>query len=357
MAFDKEEDVLPQISVGGSYQGFDMDNNPKTYGLLPGKNYRVGVKSYKYVDEDDDGLIEYVIYGNEVLSNVEKLKDVTPPNISIIEKTPFKLIDEKQWGLDQNGNPAEVNVAVETFNVSDVEYLVKSPDINISGSWYVDDFDYSGDFSDTKEFSIELSGLGEGMLTLNISGKDADGDSFRVSKVFKVDTLQLRLLLSSPINGSTFSEQGALEISGITDIDAEFTIGVDGETKVSRRSVSDLNGSIDPDGVFSFSINVDPGVSSHKISVTVSDKSGNRFTQEAVVMNSGLSKINNLSIFVDGVRYTNGNIKLNSSGSMAAQLSLVAETESSNFVSIWSRYQSSVYKEKFRVHRGKRNFI
>jgi len=332
MAFDKEEGVLPQILVGGSYQGFDMDNNPKTYGLLAGKNYRVGVKSYKYVDEDDDGLTEYVIYGNEVLSNVENLKAVTPPDIRITEKTPFKLIDEKQWGLDQNGNPAEINVDVETFNVPDVEYLVESPDIDISGSWYVDDFDYSGDFTETKEFSVELSGLGEGMHTLNISGKDADGDSFRVSKVFKVDTLPPRLLLSSPINGSTFSPQGTLEISGITDDDARFTIVVDGETKVSRRSISELNGSINPDGVFSFNINVDPGVSSHRIAITVSDKSGNRFTREAVVMNSGLSKINNLSVFVDGVQYTNRNIKLDSSGSTTAQLSLVAETENSSFV-------------------------
>jgi hypothetical protein len=334
MVFDKEEGVLPQISVGGSYQGFDMDNKPKTYGLLPGKNYRVGVKSYKYVDEDDDGLIEYAIYGNEVLSNVENLKAATPPDIRITEKTPLKLINEKQWGLDQNGNPAEINVAVETFNVSDIEYLVEleSPDdISISGSWYVDDFDYSGDFTNTTEFSIELSGLGEGMHTLNISGKDADGDSFRVSRVFKVDTLPPRLLLSSPINGSTFSELGALEVSGITDIDAEFTIAVDGETKVSRRSISELNGSINPDGVFSFNINVDPGVSSHKIAVTASDKSGNRFTREAVVMNSGLSKIKNLSVFADGVQYTNRNLKLNSSGSTAAQLSLVAETGNSSF--------------------------
>ena len=44
MIFGKEDGVLPQIFVGGSYEGFDMDKDLIIYGLVSGKNYQVGVK-------------------------------------------------------------------------------------------------------------------------------------------------------------------------------------------------------------------------------------------------------------------------------------------------------------------------
>jgi len=70
MIFGKEDGVLPQIFVGGSYEGFDMDKDLIIYGLVSGKS--------------------------------------------------------REWGLDQNGNAAEIDVLTETFNVSDIEYLISS---------------------------------------------------------------------------------------------------------------------------------------------------------------------------------------------------------------------------------------
>ena len=331
MAFDKEDGKLPPISVGGSYSGFDKDGNSKTYGLTAGRTYQVGVTAYKYIDKDKDGDIDCAVYGNEVFSNAQVLRDATTPNVNITAQTPYKTIKSKQWGLDQNGNAAEIDVYTDTFTVSDIGFLI-SADCKISGNWYVDNFDYTGDFKDTNSFAITLPKLSDGAHTLNISGKDDDGDGFRVSKVFVVDTLPPKLLLTSPINGSFFREDGTLDISGITDKDAVFTVTVDGEVQVDGCVLSDLSGSIDSDGVFNFSINVDKSVSSHLVTITVSDEAGNEYTKEVRVQNIGLSNMDRVSIYSNGVQYTNRNLMLNSSGSTTAALSLVAETENSNFV-------------------------
>lgn len=330
MVFDKEDGKLPPISVGGSYSGFDKDGNTKTYGLTAGKTYQVGVIAYKYIDKDSDGNIDCIVYGNEVPSNSEILKDVTTPKVNIIAQTPYKTITHKEWGLDQNGKAAEIDVYNDTFNTSDVEFAVSS-DSKISGKWYVDDFDYTGDFTDTNSFAITLLDLSEGAHTLNINGKDDDGDGFRVPKVFVVDTLSPKLLLTSPINGSFFREDGTLDISGITDKDAVFTVAVDGEVKVDGRTLKDLSGKIDSDGVFNFQINVDKSVSTHLVTITVSDEGGNKYTEEVRVQNIGLSNIDRISIYSNGIQYTNGNLILNSSGSTIAGLSLVAETKNSSF--------------------------
>ena len=338
MTFDKvleegvlpESYILPEIHVGGSYESFDMDGNAKTICLKPGSKYKVGVKSYKYVDKDNDGVSDYLVYGTEVLSNEEILNVPTPPNVSISAVTPFKTIVSREWGQDSNGDPAITDIEEDTFNTSDVEFLISSDSI-ISGNWLVDDFNYSGEFTNTDSFQIALAGLVEGAHTLNVSGKDTHGDGFRVTKVFKTDTLPPRLLLSSPISGSLFGEDGSVKINGITDADAVFSIDVDGVNKVNKRTIEELGGSIDAEGVFSFNIIINPGVSSHKLKITVSDKAGNQYTQEAAVMNAGLSEIESVSIYADNIQYTNQNLTLNSYDTETVKLSLAAKTQSSSF--------------------------
>jgi hypothetical protein len=266
-----------------------------------------------------------------VLSNSEVLKEVTTPEIDITAQTPYKAITGREWGLDTNGNATQLDVTTDTFNCSDMKFLV-SADTQVSGSWHIDNFDYTDDFSDTDSFMIALSEVGEGTHTLNISGKDSDGDGFRVEKTFEVDTLPPKLLLSSPIKGSLFGEDGVFNIRGVTDEDAFFTVSVDGEVQIEECFVSELTGSINADGVFNFNINIDPGVSSHLVSITVSDKTGNQYTKEIKVQNIGLSNIDKIGIYADGIHYTNQNLVLNSSGSTTAALSLVGETQNSSFI-------------------------
>ncbi len=329
MSFDKTEGVLPAVSAGGSYQGIAADGGTVTYGLTAGITYSIGVTAYNYLDGDGDGTDDGILYGNEVFSNREVLKAVTAANVEILAKTPFVRVTGEEWQQDQNGVAKLMEVTNDTFKTEDVTFGISSNE-KISGNWYLDDFDASGAFTDTDSFDVALKGLAEGSHTLNVSGKDADGDSFRRTKVFTVDTKAPKLLLSAPVNGQCFGEDGVLHVEGVTDQDAYFIVAVDGDIRVASAKISDmgaLSGRIDTDGIFGFDINVDPRVATHHIRITVTDKAGNSYSSEAGVQNMGLSHIGSLSLYADGVRYTNRNLALSSEGSTVAAMSLVAETE------------------------------
>lgn len=348
MIFDRDDEGnLPPISVGGSYQTTDSEGrpvidssgNPVTRGLTGGKTYKVGITAYNYVDSDSDGQYDGVVYGNEVLSDGALLKTATPPIINISTAAPFATVTKEEWQqqldgngdivLDSKGEPVviQTNVTDDVFATPDVTFDVVS-DVNISGIWYIDNFDTTGDFTNTASFEIPLTGLAEGSHTLDISGVDADGDSFRRTKVFTVDTQAPNLLLNSPVNGSFFGQDGNLSIVGVADKDALFTIEVDGNIPVGfdSKSLSQLGGTIDDNGVFNLSIKINPGVSTHHIVITTADAVGNTNSMSADVQNAGLSDINSLSLLADGVEYTNQNMTLNSSGSTTATMGLNAKT-------------------------------
>jgi len=348
MTFDRDEKGnLPPITVGGRYQATDSkgrpaaDSNgkPVTRGLTGGKTYKVGITAFKYVDADKDGQYDGVVYGNEVLSDGVLLKAATPPAIDITAATPFTTVTKEKWQqqlnangdtvLDSKGDPVVIlsNVTDDVFTTRDVTFDVAS-DVNISGVWHIDNFDMTGSFTDTARLEIPLTGLADGAHTLDISGVDADGDSFRRTKVFTVDTQAPNLLLSSPVNGSFFGEDGSLSIEGVADKDALFTIEVDGKVPAGfdSKTLSQLGGTIDESGVFRLSITVDPGVSTHHLVIKAADSVGNTNSVSANVQNAGLSDIDSLSLLADGVEYTNQNISLNSSGSTTAAMELKAKT-------------------------------
>ena len=348
MVFERDgEGNLPPIRVGGRYLITDSEGRPVTgsdgkpaaRGLTGGRTYKVGITAFKYVDSDKDGLYDSIVYGNEVLSDEALLKEATPPEIGISAVTPFATVTKEKWQqlLDENGNavldssgdPVVVmaNVTEEVFATPDVTFNVSS-DVNISGVWQIDNFVITGTFTGAAGFEIALSGLADGCHTLCISGTDEDGDSFRRTKVFSVDTQAPNLMLSSPINGSFFREDGRLRIEGIADKDALFTIEVDGiiPAGFDSKLLSEMGGTIDESGAFSLGITVDPGVSTHHVAITVADAVGNKKSVSAEVQNAGLSDINSLGIMADGVEYTNQNMRLNSSGSTAAVMTLKAKT-------------------------------
>ena len=344
MTIERDSDgLLPPITLGGSYHGFDEEGNSTVIGLEAGKTYQAGITAFNYLDENSDGQPDGIIYDNEVLSESSSLNTPAPPVITITagEQSPFITVTGKEWRQDPSGNPILENVTTDVTKTRDVTLLVSS-DMNISGSWYLDNFDYAGDFTSTDNFEIDLTGfdadgqnkLSDGSHTLNISGANAQGDGFRRTKVFTVDTQPPNLLLSSPINGSCFGEDGSLRIEGIADKEAYFTIALDGNVPEawSSKTVSQLGGSIDSDGVFSFGINVDPGVSKHHIVITVTDTTGNSYSTSADIQNAGLSSIERLGIYANGVQYTNKNLVLSSSGSTIAAMELVAETAEHSFV-------------------------
>ena len=195
----------------------------------------------------------------------------------------------------------------------------------------IDNEGMNGEFMNETVFSLELKDLMEGSHTLNISGKDADGDSYRRTVVFTVDTQPPKLLLSSPMNGSCFKEDGTLKIAGVTDKDAYLTIMVDGDIIRNSRDINTLDKNIDADGVFDFDIRVDPGQSSHEIIITVSDEVGNSESIKREVQNIGLSNINCLNLYSNGSKYSDSNIPLSDTENTVALMSLEAETDKGSF--------------------------
>ena len=96
--------------------------------------------------------------------------------------------------------------------------------------------------------------LPDGDHTVTFIGTNSHGDGFRYSKIFSVDTTPPRLMLTSPTNGSFFSDDGNLGISGVTDTDAMFTVNVDGQSRIVKRTLQDMGVAIGTDGTFSFDL-------------------------------------------------------------------------------------------------------
>ena len=89
-------------------------------------------------------------------------------------------------------------------------------DKDITGTWTLDGDDgITGNVTGRTDL-ISLTGLTDGDHTLIVRGTGPEGDGFRYTYSFTIDTLAPRLLLSSPTNGSFFNEDGTLTVTGVT---------------------------------------------------------------------------------------------------------------------------------------------
>ena len=168
------------------------------------------------------------------------MPEMTTPEVTIQADVQKQEITERVMA-DHDNDPStpaqEVSVVRETYTASDICFTASVTEC-VTGEWGVDgaltpDSDgyrsgAYGIFTDTASISIPLTELSEGGHTLTIKGKDGQGDGFQYSYSFVVDTTPPRLMLSSPLNGSTFAKDGTLTVSGVTDSDARFTITSDG---------------------------------------------------------------------------------------------------------------------------------
>lgn len=322
LAYTKNETGATVITIGGSYTGVDENGVEEQKGLVAGQSYKVGVTPYCLVDSDGNGAYDAVVYGKEVLTSSITLPEMTTPEVTIQADVQKQEISERVMADHDNDpdTPAqEVSVIRETYTANDIRFTANVTE-SVTGEWGVDgaltpDSDgyrsgAYGTFTDTASISIPLTELKEGGHTLTIKGKDSQGDGFQYSYSFVVDTTPPRLMLSSPLNGSTYDKDGTVTVSGVTDSDARFTITSDGVEICSGKTVSQLGGTIDRDGLFSFDVAIyaPNDASQREICITASDAAGNALTEYATVTHGGLADLQRVKVLVNGNAVDSGNI-------------------------------------------------
>lgn len=329
---EKDQIENNTLIVGGSFMTSDPEGNTTIKGLAANTDYRIGVIACNYADSDNDGVDDTQVLGKEFFyssgGNVTDISNATtirmpnpaPPIVNVTADTVPVSVQRVV------GNETQ---SIDAFKFRDITFTVTA-DKEMTGAWDLDGVDntiYTGNIAGSTA-TITLNDLTEGEHTLIIRGTGLNGDGFRHTYNFTVDTLAPRLLLSSPSNGSFFNEDGTLTVKGITDADARFSVSCDGRTVCENRSIQELGGTIDSDGAFTFNILLPDAhnASSHKVVITVSDDIGNTASEEAEVVHGGLSNIKTLDVYVDGVKWDNSNISSNPVSSMTRRLSLAART-------------------------------
>jgi len=339
--FEKDEEGnIPEMLVGGRYSAYSEVGGEileRTFGLEEGKQYIARVAAYKTIDNGtpDDDSDDIWVTGTSAESNMVVLRAATPPVITFeAEPGSFKTIHRTVAADDETA----ATYPVETFTTNNVSFTLES-DVPVTGYWSIDgtlsqdllDPGSTGlnEVSNVRTVNISRT-LCDGAHTIYFAGVDAEGDSFIFTKIISVDTMAPRLMLTSPTNGSFFDEDGTLMIEGMGDRDALYTIMVDGEVVIERKTLAEMGVSMDPYGVFSHAITVDPGVSSHTIRITAEDQAGNSVTASAAVNNIGLARLRDIEVLKDGEVYSNRNIFVSGTGDTSAELKLRATTNSGN---------------------------
>ncbi len=290
-------------------EGTIVEGETDEVGLEPGKIYKIGVRAYC---EETADAGSYRVIGEEAIGSSVTLNAPTPANISVSS--------DKDGTLFADGNV--------TFTVSSDE--------NLTGVWSIANGyeegreGYYGEFTDANTVTIPLTGLPDNDYVLEIWGSDETNDSFSHNHKFTVDTTEPRLIVSSPINGSLFGEDGKLTVTGITDPDTYITVEIDGSVTADHVPFSEFGADIDENGCFSFDLMIDQSVSTHDIKITSRDEAGNFSEHEAKVNHAGLSKVEHVDVYYNSVLYSNKNIST-LGDTNEGRLSLVAETPTGSF--------------------------
>lgn len=290
-------------------EGNIVEGETAEVGLEPGKKYKIGVSPYYEATEDAGS---YRVLGEEVIGDAVTLNAPTQADISVAS--------DKEGTLFADGNV--------TFTVSSNEKLTGV--WSIANGYEEGREGYYGEFTHADTITIPLTDLPDNDYVLEIWGSDETNDSFSHNHKFTVDTTEPRLIISSPINGSLFDEDGKLTVTGITDLDTYITVEIDGTVTADNVPFSEFNANIDENGCFSFDLMIDQSVSTHNIKITSRDEAGNASEHEAKVNHAGLSKVNAVDIYYNGVLYSNKNIST-LGDTNEGQLSLVAQTPTGRF--------------------------
>lgn len=280
--------ILPQMTFGGSY----LSTDGQAFGLQPGSIYVAEVSAYKEV-------AGALYFSQAAWSEPVELRAASTPAFSFLPQAACQTVSKTIQTAD-----GEQTISVPTFTQRGVRFTL-NVDTPVSGYWTIDgalltdatdpDDSKLSQVTDAQQIVVDRE-LCDGEHVFSFTGTNANGDGFAFSKLFVVDSMVPRLMLSSPVNGSTFGADGSLLIQGIGDADSSYTIEVDGETVVSGLKLATA-----ANGLFSHQLSLDPGVVSHRVLVIAEDAVGHSVSATADVTNAGLADIEQVDILLDGV--------------------------------------------------------
>lgn len=308
------------LKVGGQYSYTDeQSGEQKIIGLEAGKSYQLGVCTWKQTA------------GGSILRSEEKRSTLVtikkPVETKITCKADKNAVIVKEERTTQSGETVTFETPMYAANVLTI---TAEADNEITGSWKLDNGtlkEQTGVFEQPSEsVKIPLTNLTDGQHLLTIRGENANGDAFEEVYSFGVDTVAPRMLLSSPVSGTVYSD-GILEITGITDADARLTV-VDATTQkvlVDKESVT-----VDAEGRFTTAISMDESVAFHKLTIQVSDELGNIAQKQVDVLSGKLGKLDALALYADGRDVTNQKLAANKSYT----LTLMGRTTDGNTIEI-----------------------
>lgn len=341
ITFEKDQAGKVEIAVGGTYPKLDKDGQavvdaqgkPVIFGLQAGKEYRVGVRSFKAkASSGGSGAHEYDVYSPEKRSDAVTLRTPRPPKVTFVKPdpgvAPFAVVQ-------RTVNSQSLDVV--TFTTPDVKFSLTFDEPVASGEWYIDSDPPQDVAVDETSVAINTK-LYDGDHTITFTGVDADGDRVNYKRLFAVDTLPPSVLVST---SGFFDEDGVLTLNAVTGSDSLLTVKVDGAVAtdgdgnaIGARLLSQIRPVPVFDGLsgaYSIVIPVNPGVASHKVEVSVTDGLGHQSSpQSFTVFNRGLSNIAQLDIMSGGVLYTGRDIEVDGEKVTNATLSLMATTKGAN---------------------------
>ncbi len=228
-----------------------------TYGLMAGKTYVAGIRTYKEVEEG------VYLPSEEILSDGVVMLEAVKPTVSMTAQGKV-TVD----GADYVGK-SDVTIQITSDEtLKNLKYMLDDGgDLNTSEDDWIA---FEGD-------SIYLEGLSEGGHKLVLRGEDAQGDAFDCIYTFTVRATSPVLMLSSPGNGSFFGEQ--ICVSGITDPNAQITVTLDGKPVTA---VADQSGN------FTVTLEMDTSVAYQNITVKATNFLGNESREISLTLTNEL---------------------------------------------------------------------
>ena len=302
-------------------QGKPIEDGAKLAALTAGSRYTMGVQAFRDIQDHQTGQC-YRLLSAQTRTEAVTVAAPTKADVHIASSMP-----------DTRYSDGDV-----TFTVSSNEPLTGV--WSIANGYHEKREGYYGTFDHADALTVPLTDLPDNEYVFELWGRDATGDSFYEKYAFTVDTTEPRLMISAPIHGSTFAEDGTLVITGITDPGTIFTVVSDGVTVMDRQP---LTQKMDANGCFTMPVRLDQSISSHIVTITAADEAGNSVSHTAKVNHAGLSRVEQLYIYLDDVLYSDGNINTRD-GDVSGQLSLAAATEGGN------RFQLARDLVKWEVH-------